>query len=216
LDIAVAAVAGVLAGLTVYVVGGLFPIAKSKYRQFQIRFMRLRSCETPQGDENANATSVELQTGSNEVIIRFSPRYGIRLKCLAIDFFDNRRFPIRVMPYSTGTRREVESIRVDKIEVFRKSTGQWTCVKESESLSSISNSYPFDEVIYTNSHRYYKLHVEVQEIPDKWDGIMSFRVDYMRDGNYERRDVHSKIFKGDNRLKPIAHLFKSVARKPSC
>ncbi|HIM59059.1 MAG TPA: hypothetical protein EYM41_00505 [Dehalococcoidia bacterium] len=64
-----------------------------------------------------------------------------------------------------------------------------------------------------NSLRIFKVVIVVDPQHNNWDGIMSFRVDYIRSGNHERGDVHSKIYlEEDGRRKPIAHAFKHVIK----
>ena len=99
------------------------------------------------------------------------------------------------------------------INMYHWRDDRWEQITDLGCSPNIVKSKTIHEVVHINSLRIFKVVIVVDPQHNNWDGIMSLRVDYIRSGNHERGDVHSKIYlEEDGRRKPIAHAFKHVIK----
>ena len=57
---------------------------------------------------------------------------------------------------------------------------------------------------------YFELYVEINEVLKSWEGILSFQIQYERDGNPDKSNVRTKfIVREDNK----ARTFRSIGKK---
>ena len=198
-------------GLVVIALGAVFPLVKIKYRQFEIRFVRLGENSPPTVVDEG--TSLALKPRRNIVFFGLRPRSGIELTEIGIQFFDNAGCLKPWLPYSVGKHVGDSKNSSSNINMYHWRDDRWEQITDLGCRPNIVKSKTIHEVVHINSLRIFKVVVVVDPQHNNWDGIMSLGVDYIRSGNHERGDVHSKIYlEEDGRRKPIAHAFKHVIK----
>ncbi|MEW6142597.1 MAG: hypothetical protein AB1597_05485 [Chloroflexota bacterium] len=195
-------IGGILGGLVV-----AFGIAIwHRFRTFEIRFYD--SNESIAAENMKVYTAVRTDVGKSVFNVSIKPRLGMELKQYGFAFFDRGK-----LPWLIGCRRVPSEICVTDMGYYDDNARKF----ENVNLTCYENEGSFASGPMTRTaagtRRHLQLTVIVASSLKMWEGILSFKLFYDRDGNPETKHIRTKFFvRPPNKRKPIHSLFKKVLR----
>jgi len=195
-------IGGVIGGLVVLYAGSLW----FKFSTFQIRF--LSHTEPITAEHAGEHTALRTDVGTSVFNVCIKPRKGIELEKYGFAFFEKGK-----LPWLVGRRCSTENAEITQMRFFNDRNRTW----EDAPLTKYYNEGCFAEKPILNlaggSRAYYALEVRVASSLKSWEGVLSFKLFYQRDGNPETKKVRTKFFvRSPDKHRPMRSLFKKVLK----
>ncbi len=195
-------VGGIVGGVVVL----LLPFLLRYFRLFELRFLSHKEIVTAEHMNLYTALAVPI----GESTIRFSirPRRGVILNKFNIAFFN-----MGIIPLGFGERRNIEVLTVERMR-YLKNNNNWEELRDFEvghdyALANLSN-IP-EASLASGKRSMFEIDINVDKNMKNWQGIFAVQILFMRDGNPDKRNIHSKMFVYNiKRKKPLRTFGKKV------
>jgi hypothetical protein len=180
------------------------PYLWSRFRTFQLRYL------SPQEEITAEYmheyTAVRTNTKVSRFRIRLRPRIGLEIERYNFSFFDRGK-----LPWLVGRRRSTDEIRIRTVRRHSSNDGQFHDAG-LRVLKDGGSSIEHALALSGGSCTFYELEAEVSEALKSWEGILSFRIEYRRHGNLDKRNVRTKflVAPNDKASTPLCSLGKKI------
>lgn len=195
-------VGGIVGGVVVL----LLPFLFRYFRLFELRFLIPKEIVTAEHMNIFTALAVPI----GESTIRFSirPRQGVILTKFNIAFFD-----MGVIPLMHGERRNEEVLKFKRMR-YLKNNNAWEVLSNFEighdyALANLSN-IP-EASLASGKRSMFEIDINVDKNMKNWQGICAVQILFMRDGNPDKRNIHSKMFVYNiKKKKPLRAFGKTI------
>ena len=197
-----AIIGGMAGGFIVLFAMGLW----YKFRTFQLYYLDPK--ENLMAEHMQEYTALRTDVGLCSFHVRVRPRRGLILTAYNIAFFDKG-----CLPWLHGKRRSINDIKVYNMRYCDSRTRDF----HDSNLQILDDDGSYTEQptlsLASGSSTFFELDVEVGNILNSWEGILSFQFYYERDGNPDKKNVRTKFFvSSPNKRRPVRCIGKKVLR----
>ena len=188
---------GIIGGTVVLIL----PLIYRHFRGlFQIRFIDPDEIVTT---ENMKLyTAIEVPIGKSKARFSIRPRQGVLLNGLNLTFFELGKVPL-----TKGRRCLMEAITVTDARYLPN--GKWKHLP-IETSDHVYVSFP-EKSLASGKRIMFEIDIKANQHMKSWQGIMGIQILFMRDGNPDRRNVHTKaIVYSQKQYKPLRAIGKKI------
>lgn len=195
-------VGGIVGGLVVL----LLPSIIRYFGLFELRFLIPK--EIVAAEHMNKFTALAVPIGKSTIRFCIRPRQGILLSKFNIAFFDMGNIPLR-----HGRRLNEEDVEVNGMR-YLKNNNVWEKLSDFEIghdyvLANLSN-IP-EAGLASGKRSMFELDIDIDKSLKNWQGIFAVQIIFMRDGNPDKRNIHSKMFVYNiQKRKPFRTIGKKI------